>query len=124
MIRNAHEDNNLIDIFHGNNKSFCNSFRWAPPTARILGSDLCWNINADYECYTRAFPAEAKKLKLADKICNITDIIHYPPHDWDNERKLKYLSWAEEVMDGLKGVNAALENHLSQLIAEGREKLK
>ena|ERR1043166_1349451 len=67
---------------------------------------------------------EAKKLKLADKICNITDIIHLPPSDWNNKRKLDYLSWAEDVMQGLKGVNVALENHLTQLIEKGRQQLK
>ncbi len=64
---------------------------------------------------------EAKKLKLADLICNITDIIHHPPGDWNKERKLNYLSWAEAVMQGLKGVNVALENHLTQFIEMGRQ---
>jgi len=36
----------------------------------------------------------AKKLKLADKICNISDIISHPPGNWDTARKLDYLKWA------------------------------
>jgi guanosine-3',5'-bis(diphosphate) 3'-pyrophosphohydrolase len=64
---------------------------------------------------------EAKKLKLADKICNITDIIYHPPGDWNKERKLEYLSWAEEVMQGLKGANVSLENHLTQMIEHARQ---
>jgi len=66
----------------------------------------------------------ARKLKLADKICNVTDIIHHPPGNWTIERKLNYLLWAEQVLAGLKGVNPILEDHLSQIIHEGREIFK
>ena len=65
--------------------------------------------------------SKAKKLKLADKICNITDILNSPPADWSKERKLDYLSWAEKVADGLKGSNQRLEKHLAKLIAHGRK---
>jgi guanosine-3',5'-bis(diphosphate) 3'-pyrophosphohydrolase len=62
----------------------------------------------------------ARKLKLADKICNVNDIIHHPPGNWTTERKLSYLTWAEDVLKGLKGANPALEDRLAKLIAEGR----
>lgn len=65
--------------------------------------------------------SKAKKLKLADKICNITDILNSPPADWSKERKLDYLYWAEKVSVGLKGVNTKLEKHLRQLISKGRK---
>jgi GTP diphosphokinase / guanosine-3',5'-bis(diphosphate) 3'-diphosphatase len=65
--------------------------------------------------------AAAKKLKLADKICNVLDIVNHPPGDWSTERKLNYLTWAEEVLKGLTGANAALETYLAQVIAEGRK---
>jgi len=63
----------------------------------------------------------AKKLKLADKICNVTDIIYHPPGNWSVERKLEYLMWAEQVLAGLKGANPALEDHLAKTIHTGRE---
>jgi guanosine-3',5'-bis(diphosphate) 3'-pyrophosphohydrolase len=63
----------------------------------------------------------AKKLKLADKICNVYDIIHHPPGHWSAERKLNYLMWAENVLAGLKGANPLLEEHLAELIRKGRE---
>lgn len=66
----------------------------------------------------------AKKLKLADKICNIADIINHPPSGWQQERKLDYLTWAEQVMAGLKGANPVLEKHLADLIAKGRQVFK
>jgi len=65
----------------------------------------------------------ARKLKLADKICNVHDIIHHPPGNWSVERKLNYLSWAEEVLKGLTGVNEALEQKLRHVIEEGRNVL-
>jgi guanosine-3',5'-bis(diphosphate) 3'-pyrophosphohydrolase len=65
----------------------------------------------------------AKKLKLADKICNVYDIIHSPPEKWTVERRLAYLFWAEQVLEGLKGANEYLEKELQDLILEGREVL-
>jgi (p)ppGpp synthase/HD superfamily hydrolase len=65
----------------------------------------------------------AQKLKLADKICNVYDIIHSPPGNWTVERRLAYLFWAEQVLDGLKGANQHLEKELYDLILEGRELL-
>ncbi len=62
----------------------------------------------------------ARKLKLADKICNVYDIIHHPPDHWPVERKLDYLDWAEQVLAGLKGANEFLEKELSDVLAEGR----
>jgi guanosine-3',5'-bis(diphosphate) 3'-pyrophosphohydrolase len=62
----------------------------------------------------------ARKIKLADKICNVYDIIHNPPDSWSIERKLQYLDWAERVLTGLKGANRKLEDRLQELINEGR----
>jgi guanosine-3',5'-bis(diphosphate) 3'-pyrophosphohydrolase len=62
----------------------------------------------------------ARKLKLADKICNVADILHHPPGNWTSERKLQYLGWAEQVLEGLHGTNLKLENKLKALISEGR----
>jgi guanosine-3',5'-bis(diphosphate) 3'-pyrophosphohydrolase len=66
----------------------------------------------------------AKKLKLADKICNVHDIVHHPPGDWSQQRKLKYFEWAELVGHGLSGVNPALEERLAQLIEKGRQTIR
>ena len=65
----------------------------------------------------------AKKLKLADKICNVLDIVNHPPGDWSTERKLSYLTWAEQVLHGLAGANPVLENYLAKVIADGRKVL-
>ncbi|MDQ5945799.1 MAG: diphosphokinase / guanosine-3,5-bis(diphosphate) 3-diphosphatase [Pseudomonadota bacterium] len=52
---------------------------------------------------------EAKLVKLADKICNLRDITTSPPTKWPLERKQAYFDWAKAVVDGLRGVNPALE---------------
>jgi guanosine-3',5'-bis(diphosphate) 3'-pyrophosphohydrolase len=51
----------------------------------------------------------AKLVKLADKICNLRDIDVTPPRDWTLERKQRYFDWARAVVDGLRGINPALE---------------
>ena len=51
----------------------------------------------------------AKLVKLADKICNVTDMAEAPPVGWSLERKREYFDWAKSVVDGLRGVNPRLE---------------
>jgi GTP diphosphokinase / guanosine-3',5'-bis(diphosphate) 3'-diphosphatase len=51
----------------------------------------------------------AKTVKLGDKITNVRDILHSPPSDWPEQRKLDYLQWAKDVVTGLRGANPALE---------------
>ncbi len=52
---------------------------------------------------------EAKLVKLADKICNLRDILTSPPTDWSAERKQAYFDWAAQVVAGVRGVNPQLE---------------
>lgn len=51
----------------------------------------------------------SKRVKLADKICNLRDIASAPPADWDLVRKREYFEWAKGVIDGLRGVDRSLE---------------
>ncbi|HRD83636.1 MAG TPA: HD domain-containing protein [Rubrivivax sp.] len=52
---------------------------------------------------------KAKRIKLADKICNLTDVANSPPADWSQERRREYFDWAKQVIDRLRGVDPALE---------------
>ena len=51
----------------------------------------------------------ARLVKLADKICNVRDVADDPPAGWSLGRRQEYFDWAKEVVDGLRGGNAALE---------------
>ena len=59
---------------------------------------------------------EAKLVKLADKISNLTDIIKTPPSDWSLERKKECFNWAKAVVDNLRGVHSALEKEFDSLV--------
>ena len=63
---------------------------------------------------------EAKQIKIADKICNIYDIINFPIK-WTTNRKYKYILWAEAVVNGCRGINPGLEKIFDDLVAEGKE---
>jgi len=52
---------------------------------------------------------KAKLIKLADKICNLRDVVEHPPQGWDLARRQAYFDWAKQVIDGLRGVHAELE---------------
>jgi guanosine-3',5'-bis(diphosphate) 3'-pyrophosphohydrolase len=61
---------------------------------------------------------QAKRVKLADKICNLQDIITSPPTGWTEERKRDYITWAKHVVDGLRGTNVRLEARFDELYAQ------
>lgn len=60
----------------------------------------------------------AKLVKLADKTCNVRDIIDSPP-DWPLERKQQYLVWAKQVVDGLRDASPALAARFDAQHARG-----
>ena len=57
---------------------------------------------------------QARLVKLADKICNLRDIISAPPADWSYTRKRAYFDWAKEVIDQLRGTDRLLEQLFDQ----------
>ncbi|GIX40858.1 MAG: phosphohydrolase [Leptospiraceae bacterium] len=60
--------------------------------------------NAKYKSY------KAKIIKIADKICNLRDIMNSPPENWSIERKKEYFFWAKKVIDEIRGTHSILEN--------------
>ena len=64
---------------------------------------------------------EAKRVKLADKICNLRDILQSPPATWSAERKQGYFDWAGKVVDGVRGVHPALETEFDGLLSRRAE---
>ncbi|GAB1469292.1 HD domain-containing protein [Chloroflexota bacterium] len=66
----------------------------------------------------------AKLIKLADKLCNLSDILSTPPEDWSLKRRQEYLLWTEKVVDGLRGTNKELEKRYDEVLKEGKQVLK
>jgi GTP diphosphokinase / guanosine-3',5'-bis(diphosphate) 3'-diphosphatase len=53
--------------------------------------------------------SKAKLVKLADKICNLRDVVDSPPAHWPLERRRAYFEWARAVIEGMRGVHPGLE---------------
>ena len=54
--------------------------------------------------------AEAKLVTLADKICNLRDLIVSPPIGWETERIQEYFDWSGKVIAGLRGTHPVMES--------------
>lgn len=60
---------------------------------------------------------EAKLVKLADKICNVRDMLDAPPAHWNLARRKEYFEWAKEVVDRLRGTHPQLERLFDEAYA-------
>ena len=61
---------------------------------------------------------EAKLIKLADKITNVSDIVSA---DWPVDRKMEYLTWAKQVVAGLRGINSELDAMFEEAVAHAQK---
>ena len=73
--------------------------------------------------HAHALSDRAKLVKLADKICNVDDIVAAPPANWTLARKRDYLRWAKDVVDRLRGTHAGLEAIFDDVHAKGMHAL-
>jgi (p)ppGpp synthase/HD superfamily hydrolase len=64
----------------------------------------------------------AKLLKIADATSNVRTLAVAPPVDWDTERVLDYIVWAEQVIGHCRGLNATLDRAFdtAAITARGR----
>lgn len=67
--------------------------------------------------YAARASREAQWVKLADKICNLRDLLAAPPQDWPPERKREYFAWSAQVVAGLRGAHPTLEAVFDGLLA-------
>lgn len=74
--------------------------------------------------HTSQMSGGAKLIKIADKTCNVRDIAHSPPHDWDAKRCSQYLEWASRVIDGCRGTNRQLESFFDETLAKAAEAVR
>jgi GTP diphosphokinase / guanosine-3',5'-bis(diphosphate) 3'-diphosphatase len=65
----------------------------------------------------------AKQVKIADKICNVRDVMVSPPADWPLQRRREYLTWSEKVVAGCRGVNAKLDQAFDKALAQAQTTL-
>jgi GTP diphosphokinase / guanosine-3',5'-bis(diphosphate) 3'-diphosphatase len=64
-----------------------------------------------------ALSVDAKKIKIADKISNIQDILSLPM-TWSNRRKRQYFEWSERVIEGCRGINPKLDKEFDRVLKE------
>lgn len=60
---------------------------------------------------------DAKKIKIADKISNIADMLEYPM-TWSNRRKRQYLEWSEKVVKECRGISEHLDRAFDEIVKE------
>lgn len=65
--------------------------------------------------HIRHISAEAKLVKLADKLYNTKDLMQLPPTDWDVERIQGYFVWTKTIVDSIRGTNLMLETELDKV---------
>jgi guanosine-3',5'-bis(diphosphate) 3'-pyrophosphohydrolase len=61
---------------------------------------------------------QAKLVKIADKISNLSDMARGAPVGWPLARTQEYFDWASEVVQGLRGVNSDLEDEFDRVYAK------
>lgn len=66
---------------------------------------------------------EAKIIRVADKICNIRDVIDFPPITWNKKRKIIYLNWTRNIVDQIRNTNISLETLFDKYYTEGISKI-
>ncbi len=66
----------------------------------------------------------AKKVKIADKICNLKSIHTAPPENWTLDRQTEYFHWAKQVVDGARGVCPHLEQLFDDVWLAGIRELE
>jgi guanosine-3',5'-bis(diphosphate) 3'-pyrophosphohydrolase len=67
--------------------------------------------------------SKAKHIKMADKISNIVSVTCSPPEGWSFERRVEYLDWSEQVVEGCRGANEGLEAYYDETLRECRQVL-
>ena len=85
---------------------------------------LTWQQRKRHEIdHARHLSPDAKRIKIADKMCNVSDTISNPPGEWTLQRRRDYLEFAELVADGCRGIDARLDAEFDRVLAEARQRL-
>ncbi len=65
----------------------------------------------------------AQQIKLADKISNIQGVAYAPPTHWPHQRRVDYLSWADNVVSGLRGCSKQMDELYDETMRRARAQL-
>jgi GTP diphosphokinase / guanosine-3',5'-bis(diphosphate) 3'-diphosphatase len=65
----------------------------------------------------------AKFLKLADKTSNLRSLVLSPAPDWSVRRRIEYIDWACEVVEGLRGTSVFLEEQFDAAARAAKQSL-
>ena len=64
--------------------------------------------------------AAAQQVKIADKLCNLRDILASPPAKWSERRKHEYFDWAKAVVEQVRSANPRLARKFDAVWEAGR----
>ncbi len=73
--------------------------------------------------HAAAASPKAKRIKIADKICNVRDVAQNPPATWSAVRRREYLDWADRVVAGCRGSETVLGELFDRALLEARTQL-
>jgi GTP diphosphokinase / guanosine-3',5'-bis(diphosphate) 3'-diphosphatase len=65
---------------------------------------------------------EARCIKIADKTCNINDIL-FTRIKWPRRKKIAYVRWAVSVIAGIRDTNEGLINNFDDVVLKAEELL-
>ena len=65
---------------------------------------------------------DAQQVKIADKLCNLRDILANPPAKWSEARKREYFDWAKSVVDQIGGANPRLARKFDRVWEAGTDR--
>ena len=71
-----------------------------------------------------ALSTGAKLIRLADKLANVQAVAESPPVGWSTRRRLEYLEWTRDVVEGCRGCNPALEKLYDEALAHGLARVR
>ena len=66
----------------------------------------------------------ARLIKLSDKTSNVSDTVTNPPGDWTLQRRRDYMTFAEKVAAGCRGINAALDAEFDRVLIDSRTRTR
>ena len=66
--------------------------------------------------HAKALSKEARMIRIADKACNMQDLMAYPMINWSLEKKRAYVQNSVLVVDQIRGANLGLEDWFDETV--------